>query len=88
MGVINEEWFKTDSFETWKNEEWIDTLSIFNDISKTNIKLAKLAEHDGFIETKYGNLSYNKNDYIIRHGANNYEIVKTMIFFQTYAISF
>jgi hypothetical protein len=53
MGVINEEWFKTDSFETWKNEEWIDTLSIFNDISKTHIKLAKLAEHDGFIETKY-----------------------------------
>jgi hypothetical protein len=54
---------------------------------KKIVKLAKLADHDGSIKTSWGEtLNYTKdNDYIVRHGAGDYGVVKTDIFKQTYA---
>jgi hypothetical protein len=53
---------------------------------KKIIKLAKLADHDGSVATSWGeNLHYTAgNDYIVRHGANDYGVVKKDIFAQTY----
>lgn len=49
------------------------------------IKLAKLADHDGIVKASWGNLEYTKgNDYIVRHGENDYGVVKKDIFAQTY----
>ena len=51
-------------------------------------KIAKLADHDGVIHTSWGDLNYTAgNDYIVRHGANDYGAVKKDIFAQTYDIS-
>jgi hypothetical protein len=48
-------------------------------------KIAKLADHDGVIHTSWGDLNYTTgNDYIVRHGANDYGAVKKDIFVQTY----
>jgi hypothetical protein len=50
-------------------------------------KLVKLADHDGFVTLKYNgsNLNYKKGeDYIVRHGPNDYGVVKADIFQQTY----
>jgi hypothetical protein len=54
---------------------------------KKIVKLAKLADHNGSIKTSWGEtLNYTKdNDYIVRHGAGDYGVVKTDIFKQTYA---
>jgi len=54
--------------------------------SKKIIKLAKLADHDGFVPTSWGELlNYTAgNDYIVRHGPNDYGVVKKDIFPQTY----
>ena len=52
---------------------------------KKIIKYAKLADHDGVIHTSWGNLEYTTgNDYIVRHGTNDYGAVKKDIFSQTY----
>ena len=51
-------------------------------------KIAKLADHDGVIHTSWGDLNYTTgNDYIVRHGANDYGAVKKDIFAQTYDTS-
>ena len=48
-------------------------------------KIAKLADHDGVIHTSWGDLNYTAgNDYIVRHGENDYGAVKKDIFAQTY----
>ena len=54
---------------------------------KKIIKLAKLADHDGSVATSWGEtLNYTKgNDYIVRHGSNDYGVIKKDIFAQTYA---
>ena len=50
-------------------------------------KLAKLADHNGVLHTSWGDLQYTAgNDYIVRHGANDYGAVKKDIFAQTYAL--
>lgn len=53
---------------------------------KKIIKLAKLADHDGSVPTSWGEtLNYTAgNDYIVRHGHNDYGVVKKDIFAQTY----
>jgi len=53
---------------------------------KKIIKLAKLADHDGSVATSWGEtLNYTAgNDYIVRHGANDYGVVKKDIFEKTY----
>ena len=52
---------------------------------KKIVKLAKLADHDGVIHTSWGDLNYTAgNDYIVKHGANDYGAVKKDIFAQTY----
>ena len=49
------------------------------------IKTAKLADHDGVIKATWGNLEYTAgNDVIVRHGENDYGVVKRDIFAQTY----
>jgi hypothetical protein len=51
-------------------------------------KIAKLADHDGVIHTSWGDLQYTAgNDYIVRHGVNDYGAVKKDIFAQTYDTS-
>jgi hypothetical protein len=51
-------------------------------------KIAKLADHDGVIHTSWGDLNYTAgNDYIVRHGENDYGAVKKDIFQQTYDTS-
>ena len=51
-------------------------------------KIAKLADHDGTLHTNWGDLAYtNGNDYIVRHGTNDYGAVKKDIFIQTYDTS-
>lgn len=53
---------------------------------KKIIKTAKLADHDGAVKTSWGEtLNYTKGeDYIVRHGSNDYGVVKADIFKQTY----
>jgi hypothetical protein len=54
---------------------------------KKILKVAKLADHDGVLHTSWGDLQYTAgNDYIVRHGANDYGAVKKDIFAQTYAL--
>ncbi len=49
------------------------------------IKTAKLADHDGVIKATWGNLEYTAgNDVIVRHGEDDYGVVKRNIFSQTY----
>lgn len=52
---------------------------------KKILKLAKLADHDGALHTSWGDLHYTVgNDYIVRHGPNDYGAVKKDIFAHTY----
>lgn len=54
---------------------------------KKIVKLAKLADHDGSVATSWGEtLNYRSGeDYIVRHGANDYGVIKRDIFAKTYA---
>jgi len=57
---------------------------------KKIIKLAKLADHDGFVILQYNKsrLDYTTgNDFIVRHGLGDYGAVKKDIFMQTYDTS-
>jgi hypothetical protein len=48
-------------------------------------KVAKLADHNGVLHTSWGDLQYSTgNDFIVRHGPNDYGAVKKDIFMQTY----
>ena len=53
---------------------------------KKIIKVAKLADHDGVVNTSWGEpLNYTAgNDYIVKHGPGDYGAVKKDIFAQTY----
>ena len=53
---------------------------------KKIIKIAKLADHSGSVDTSWGEkLNYNAGeDIIVRHGENDYGVVKKDIFTQTY----
>jgi hypothetical protein len=53
---------------------------------KRIFKQVRLADHDGVIHTSWGDLSYTTgNDYIVRHGAGDYGVVKRDIFATTYS---
>lgn len=56
---------------------------------KKIVKLAKLADHDGSVPTSWGETMHYTagNDYIVRHGPNDYGVVKKDIFAQTYDTS-
>jgi hypothetical protein len=129
---ITDDWFKTDSFKTFKlakpisyetarDSGTVDTLEgpvryerghkiitgpkgekypvspdSFYDKYDDNgdgtatpkkiIKFAKLADHSGSVDTSWGEkLHYNPGeDVIVRHGENDYGVVKKDIFAQTY----
>ena len=53
---------------------------------KKIVKFAKLADHSGSVDTSWGEkLHYNPGeDVIVRHGENDYGVVKKDIFAQTY----
>ncbi len=53
---------------------------------KKIMKVAKLADHDGVVNTSWGEkLNYTSgNDYIVKHGPGDYGVVKADIFKQTY----
>lgn len=53
---------------------------------KKIMKIAKLADHSGTVATSWGEkLHYNPGeDVIVRHGENDYGVVKKDIFAQTY----
>lgn len=53
---------------------------------KKIIKMAKIADHDGFVDTSWGEkLNYKKGqDVIVRHGKGDYGVVKKDIFAKTY----
>jgi hypothetical protein len=53
---------------------------------KKIIKLAKLADHDGAVQTSWGEkLNYTAgNDFIVKHGSGDYGVIKKDIFAQTY----
>lgn len=53
---------------------------------KKIVKLAKIADHSGVVNTSWGEpLNYNPGeDVIVRHGPNDYGVVKKDIFTQTY----
>lgn len=53
---------------------------------KKIIKMAKVADHSGSVDTSWGEkLYYNTDeDIIVRHGTNDYGVVKKDIFVQTY----
>jgi PGDYG protein len=51
-------------------------------------KHAKLADHDGVVHASWGDLNYKAGeDYIVRHGAGDYGVVKKDIFAKTYDTS-
>lgn len=129
---ITDDWFKTDSFQTYKRpakEKYeiaqepgtIETLegpvkypagyyimtgpkgeqypisperfdSLKDDLGdgvctpKKIIKTAKVADHSGTVDTSWGEkLHYNPDvDVIVRHGPNDYGVVKKDIFNTTY----
>jgi hypothetical protein len=54
---------------------------------KKIFKLAKLADHNGVVKASWGDLNYSSGeDYIVRHGHNDYGVVKKDIFAQTYEL--
>jgi len=57
-------------------------------VPKKIIKLAKLADHNGIVNTSWGEpLHYSTGeDVIVRHGEGDYGVVKKDIFQQTYNI--
>jgi len=58
-------------------------------IPKPIMKLAKLADHNGVVNTSWGQpLHYNAGkDYIVKHGPGDYGVVKTDIFKITYDLA-
>jgi hypothetical protein len=56
---------------------------------KKIVKQAKIADHDGSVPTSWGETMHYTagNDYIVKHGANDYGVVKKDIFAQTYDTS-
>lgn len=81
-----------------KGEQYPISPEKFNDLKddlgngicqpKKIMKVAKLADHSGTVDTSWGEkLHYNPGeDYIVRHGPNDYGVVKKDIFNQTYEI--
>lgn len=79
-----------------KGEQYPISPEKFNDLKddlgagvctpKKIIKVAKLADHSGSVDTSWGEkLNYNPGeDVIVRHGENDYGVVKKDIFTQTY----
>lgn len=68
-----------------KFDQLYTDITDINATPKKIMKTTKLADHDGVIKTDYGNLEYSKNkDYNIRHGKNDYGVVKKSIFKKTY----
>lgn len=55
---------------------------------KPIVKLAKVADHSGVVKTSWGeDLNYNPEvDVIVRHGADDYGVVKKDIFDKTYQV--
>ena len=79
-----------------KGEQYPISPEKFNDLKddqgdgvctpKKIMKVAKLADHSGSVDTSWGEkLQYNTGeDIIVRHGPNDYGVVKKDIFAQTY----
>jgi hypothetical protein len=79
-----------------KGEQYPISPEKFNDLKddlgngictpKKIIKIAKLADHSGSVDTSWGEkLNYKPGeDVIVRHGPNDYGVVKKDIFAQTY----
>ena len=79
-----------------KGEQYPISPEKFNDLKddqgdgvctpKKIIKFAKLADHSGSVDTSWGEkLQYNTGeDVIVRHGKDDYGVVKKDIFAQTY----
>ena len=69
-----------------KFEELKDDLGDGVCTPKKIVKFAKLADHSGSVDTSWGEkLQYNTGeDVIVRHGENDYGVVKKDIFAQTY----
>lgn len=55
---------------------------------KKIVKVAKVADHNGSVDTSWGEkLNYTAgNDVIVRHGHNDYGVVKQDIFDKTYEV--
>ena len=82
-----------------KGEQYPISPEKFNDLKddhgdgictpKKIIKIAKLADHSGSVDTSWGEkLHYNAGeDVIVRHGRDDYGVVKKDIFAQTYDTS-
>jgi len=73
-----------------KFKEYKDDLGDGECSPKKIHKHAKLADHDGSVVLQYNgqSLAYNAGkDYIVRHGAGDYGVVKKDIFAQTYNTS-
>ena len=53
---------------------------------KKIMKIAKIADHNGTVDTSWGEKLHYKSgeDIIVRHGENDYGVVKKDIFAQTY----
>ena len=71
-----------ETFEKLKSDNGDGTAS-----PKKIVKLCKLADHDGEVTLQYNGsqLAYHKDeDVIVRHGENDYGVVKKDIFAQTY----
>ena len=71
-----------ETFEKLKTDNGDGTAS-----PKKVVKLCKLADHDGEVTLSYNGsqLAYHKDeDVIVRHGENDYGVVKKDIFAQTY----
>ncbi len=69
-----------------KFEELKDDLGDGVCTPKKIMKVAKLADHNGTVDTSWGEkLHYTSGeDFIVRHGENDYGVVKKDIFAQTY----
>jgi hypothetical protein len=71
-----------------KFDELYDDHSMGTATPKKIFKSARLADHNGVIHTSWGDLTYScGNDYIVRHGNNDYGVVKIEIFRETYEIT-
>ena len=71
-----------ETFERLKTDNGDGTAS-----PKKIIKLSKMADHDGEVTLQYNGsqLAYHKGeDIIVRHGENDYGVVKKSIFAKTY----
>jgi hypothetical protein len=49
------------------------------------VKIAKLADHDGVVKASWGDLRYRRGeDFIVRHGDNDYGVIDKDVFQKTY----